>query len=211
MEADPIEAHLARVAEVARAPDPAVAGARLAALGRLIHAWNQRMNLTGHRTVEAIARRLVAPAAGLAAALPEPIGSVADLGSGAGIPGLPLALVRPGTRFVLVDSRERRHLFQREAIRALGLADQVEAVQRRAELPAPERFDLVISQAMAPPEQALGWMLGWVAPGGWLAIPVSDPVHAPPQPPGVNGARARPYRLPGDRRDRWVWLARARA
>ncbi len=208
MPSDAIAAHLARVAEYSGAPDPRDAGARLAALARLIHAWNQRLNLTGHPSVEAIARRLVAPAAGLASVLPETVEAIADLGSGAGIPGVPVALVRPHEPVTLVDSRERRHFFQRQAIRSLGLAGRVEALRQRAEVPPPRRFGLVLSQAMAPPDRALRWMTDWAIPGGWLALPLNRPADAPRPRAAVPPGEVVAYRLPGEGSDRWVWLAR---
>ena len=152
--------------------------------------------------------RLVAPAAALAGVLPQTAGPIADLGSGAGIPGLPLALVRPTAQVTLVDSRERRHFFQREAIRLLGLADRVEGRRQRVETAPPRPFQLVVSQAMASPEQALAWMRPWAAPGGFLALPVKNPGDAPRAPEGLRHMERIAYRLPGDATERWVWIAR---
>ena len=211
MPTDPIDDYLARVAELAGAPDPEEAGVRLGRLARLIHGWNLATNLTGHRTLESIARDLVGPAAGLASVLPDSPTRSVDLGSGAGIPGFPLVLVRPGQRVLLVEARERRHYFQREAIRVLGLEDRVEALRARAEHPPGERFGLVLAQAMAPPERALGWMLGWVEPGGWLVLPLGRPEHQPRMRSGVEHAELRRYRLPDESAERWVWVGRAAA
>ena len=90
---------------------------RLLQLAELLASWAPRMNLTGHRSADGIVRRLVLDAVALEPLLPA-ASRVADLGSGAGFPGLPLAVLREDTAFVLVESRERRHHFQRAEDRA---------------------------------------------------------------------------------------------
>jgi 16S rRNA (guanine527-N7)-methyltransferase len=184
-------------------------GHRAAPLSRLCHlldAWAQRMSLTGHRTPEAIARRLVLDALALERVLPE-APSLVDLGSGAGFPGLPIAIVRPACRVALVEARERRHHFQRAAVRELGLAN-VEPLRGRAELLEPQPHAIAIAQAMAEPGQAAAWLLRWVEPGGLVAIPGgADPSHVA-KPPGLEEERVAVYRVPLDGPQRTLWLAR---
>ena len=103
----------------------------LLALAALVERWGERINLTGHRGLEGILQGLVVESVALCGALPE-VESLVDLGSGAGFPGLPIAILRPECHVRLVDSRRRRHHFQREATRALGL-DNVDLVLGRAE------------------------------------------------------------------------------
>jgi 16S rRNA (guanine527-N7)-methyltransferase len=141
---------------------------RWTALALLLDRWSERINLTGHRGALAIAQRLLLEAAALSQVLP-PAATIADLGSGAGIPGLPLALCRPASRIQLIESRERRHHFQRAAIRDLGLSNAI-ALHGRAEALEVRPCEGVVAQAMAEPPQALGWMLPWVALNGWVAI-----------------------------------------
>ena len=83
-----------------------------------------------------------------------------DLGSGAGFPGLPIALLHPERTVTLVESRERRHHFQRAAVRELGIANAVLRLGR-AEVLFPEPSSLVMAQAMASPQQVVAWMLPW--------------------------------------------------
>ena len=150
-------------------------------LALLLDRWSQRINLTGHRSPLEIARRLLLEAAALCQVLPE-AESIADLGSGAGIPGLPIAICRPRCQVRLVESRERRHHFQRAAVRELGL-DNAVPLLGRAEAIEIHPSAGVIAQAMAQPERALRWMIPWAAPGGWIAVATSpaaaDRLHHP--------------------------------
>jgi 16S rRNA (guanine527-N7)-methyltransferase len=170
--------------------------------------WAARMNLTGHRSAESIARRLVLDALALGETLPDhPPASLADLGSGAGFPGLPLAIRWPRCRITLVDARERRHHFQRAAVRELGLAN-VAPVRGRIEDLAPLPNAVVVAQALAEPGRALAWMAPWVEPGGWLALPRSPRTQPPRGVPGFESIGSRPYRVPLGGPEREIWLAR---
>ncbi len=99
-------------------------------LARTLEAWGQRINLTGHRDLEAILLRLIADAMALHCKIPK-LESLADLGSGAGFPGLPFAILRPQTSITLVDARERRQHFQKAAARRIGEMAVAAPVQRR--------------------------------------------------------------------------------
>jgi 16S rRNA (guanine527-N7)-methyltransferase len=178
----------------------------LAELSLLLARWAARMSLTGHRDAEAIARRLVLDALALSTRLPE-VSSLVDLGSGAGFPGLPLALVRPACQVTLVESRERRHHFQRAAVRALRLGN-VEARRGRAEALPPTPHDLAIAQAMAEPARAARWLIPWVRPGGWLAIPGGESGPQVPELVGLDPAIVVSYAVPLGGPARTLWLAR---
>lgn len=94
--------------------------------------------------------------------------TVADIGSGAGLPGLVLAIVRPDLRVTLIEPLLRRTAFLSEASAALGL-DNVEVVRGRAEtLHGARRFDVVTSRAVAPLDRLLAWSMPLVAPEGAL-------------------------------------------
>ena len=168
--------------------------------------WSQRMNLTGHRTLEAIVDRLVLEACALASVLP-PLQSLADLGSGAGIPGIPVAILRGDCRVTLVESRERRHHFQRAVVRELELSN-VEPRLGRAEKLEPRPHSGAVAQAMAQPERALAWMLPWAEPGGLLLLPMAADA-LPPEHPELMPESSRSYRAPGGP-ERSLWIGRKR-
>jgi 16S rRNA (guanine527-N7)-methyltransferase len=152
--------------------------------------------------------RLVLDALALSRALPD-APSVADLGSGAGFPGLPLAIARPELRVLLVDARERRHHFQRAAIRSLGLGN-VRALRGRIEALAPEPAAIVVAQAVSAPAKVLTAMLPWAEPGGLVVIPGSETPPAPGEHPEILHSEIRPYRAPLGGPLRTVWIGKKR-
>jgi 16S rRNA (guanine527-N7)-methyltransferase len=123
--------------------------------------------LIGPREVPRLWDRHILNCAVLAAALPEE-GSVADIGSGAGLPGLVVAIARPGLRITLVEPLLRRTTFLSEVVDDLGL-DNVEVHRGRADALHGERtFDVVTSRAVAPLGRLLEWSMPLVAPEGAL-------------------------------------------
>jgi 16S rRNA (guanine527-N7)-methyltransferase len=107
-----------------------------------------------------------------------PPGRMADLGSGGGVPGLPLALQWPDTRVVLVESMERRVEFLRWAVEHCGLDERVQVFGSRAETLAENPadrggFDLVTARSFGPPATAAEIAAPLLRPGG--ALIVSEP------------------------------------
>jgi 16S rRNA (guanine527-N7)-methyltransferase len=112
-------------------------------------------------------------------ALADAIGGSADkfldLGSGAGVPGLALALAWPEAHGVLLDSQQRRCSFLERAIERLGLLDRLEVVCGRAEELArrPDlrgRFDLVVARAFGRPAVTAECSVGFLRGGGRLVV-----------------------------------------
>ncbi len=107
----------------------------------------------------------------LAAAFPPAAKTrVLDLGTGAGFPGLPLAIAYPETNFLLVDGTGKKIAFLQAAISTLGLGN-VTAVKGRAEdlgrMPVHHgKYDIVLARAVAKLSELAGWMLPFVRPGG---------------------------------------------
>ena len=108
--------------------------------------WNKRLNLTSLKDVEEIVVRHYCESLYLGSKLPREPLSVADLGSGAGFPGLPAAVLRPDIRMTLVESHARKCVFMREASRCIA---NVSVAEARAEGLA-EEFDWVLSRAVRP-------------------------------------------------------------
>jgi 16S rRNA (guanine527-N7)-methyltransferase len=93
------------------------------------------------------------------AALTELIASnrtVADVGSGAGLPGIPLALLRPDLQMTLIEPMLRRWTFLTETVEALGIADRVQVTRSRAE-DHQKSYDVVVARALAPLDRLIGW------------------------------------------------------
>jgi 16S rRNA (guanine527-N7)-methyltransferase len=189
--------------EAIPAPFPEQAPEQLAALAELVATWGERINLSGHRTPEQVCSRLVLEAAALLAALPE-LDSLADLGSGAGFPGLPIAVLRPEIEVVLVEARQRRHHFQRAAIRALGLSNARPLLGRIEELP-PVACSVALAQAVAPAARVAGLIQGWARPGGWIAIPATADAPLAAFPAELGAVREIHYQAPeGPRYKLWL-------
>ena len=111
---------------------------------QLLVRWNRVLNLTSIVNVEEMVVRHYCESLFLGLHLPlEPV-SVLDVGSGAGFPGIPMAILRPDCRFTLAESHQRKAVFLREASRALG---NVRVVARRAEQ-IEETFEWVVSRAV---------------------------------------------------------------
>jgi 16S rRNA (guanine527-N7)-methyltransferase len=82
--------------------------------------------------------------------------SVGDVGSGAGLPGIPLALLRPDLRVTLIEPLLRRSTFLAQTVEQLGIADRVQVVRSRAE-DHQQTYDVVVARAVAPLDRLIGW------------------------------------------------------
>jgi len=137
----------------------------------LIMRWNDRTNLTAIREVNAIIDRHLVECISCAHALPHEIPTLLDFGSGAGFPGIPIALCRPEIAVTLAESQGKKAAFLQEAARVLGLAVRVHA--GRAE-DMKTLFDCVAMRAVDRMQAAIIVASMLVRPGGWLAILTTD-------------------------------------
>jgi 16S rRNA (guanine527-N7)-methyltransferase len=140
----------------------------------LLRQWNEKINLTAVLDDEGMAVRHLLDSLMLLPDLGEPDAglSLIDVGSGAGLPGLPLKIARPGLRVVLLDSLAKRVRFLDEVIGTLGLQG-VAARHGRAEDAARdkdlrEQFDVATARAVAPLPALCEYCLPFVKPGGFF-------------------------------------------
>ncbi len=137
----------------------------------LILRWNARLNLTSIRTEESILSNHLAESVVCAIALPKGITSLLDFGSGAGLPGIPVALCRPEVAVTLAESQGKKAAFLQEAVRVLGIPATVHA--DRAET-LRTVFDCVTLRAVDGMPRAVAAAVRLVAPRGWLALMTTD-------------------------------------
>jgi 16S rRNA (guanine527-N7)-methyltransferase len=149
----------------------------------LVADWNPRVNLTGARTPAERVAILVAPVAPLAPNLEE--GRLIDVGSGNGSPGLVLALLRPDLSAILLEPRQRRWAFLREAARAVGRPDVDVRRQRHDGYEGPSAQTVSVRalslslHALAPLVAAGGRVLVWGVPPADDASFLTEPSPRP--------------------------------
>ncbi len=132
--------------------------------------------LIGPREADRLWDRHVLNSAVLSEVIPDG-SSVCDIGTGAGLPGIVVAIARPDITMTLVEPLLRRTTFLDEVVAELGLG-HVDVVRGRAEdLHGKRTFDVVTSRAVAPLERLLGWSMPLVAPTGALVAMKGRSVH----------------------------------
>lgn len=171
----------------------------LEAYFRLLTQWNAKINLTAlpldAPTDETFDRLLVEPL-GAAKQLPTHTPSVwFDLGSGGGSPAIPLKIARPALRLTMIESKERKSAFLREAVRALGLTDTTVETERFEVAAAKPEFianaDIVTVRAVKADTELFLTAGRMLKDGGRLLM--FRPAHSPsPDPPGFQ----RVYTVP---------------
>jgi 16S rRNA (guanine527-N7)-methyltransferase len=122
---------------------------RLSAHLDLLSKWQKSINLVGPATLADPWRRHVVDSGQLAPLIPEGARTLADLGSGAGFPGLVLAILRPALAVTLIESDARKAAFLIEAARTVSAAN-VTVLSTRAESAQAGTFDVITSRALAP-------------------------------------------------------------
>jgi len=139
-------------------------------LARRLHddlvSFGEQLGLVGPREIERLWTRHIINSA-LLAELCLP-GTLADVGSGAGFPGLVIAIARPDLQCTLIEPMERRATWLREEAARLGLSN-VEVVRARAQdVPDSEQFDTVTARAVSALRKLVPMTLPLVKPGGQL-------------------------------------------
>jgi 16S rRNA (guanine527-N7)-methyltransferase len=143
----------------------------------LLLKWNARTNLTAVRDPEEIVRRHFGESLFAARHLAPETSTLLDFGSGAGFPGLPIALFCPEIAVTLAESQNKKATFLREVIRTLNLNTEV-WFNRVETMPAHRQFQVVTLRAVDDMESALPAAIARIAPGGHLAL-LTTTAHAP--------------------------------
>ncbi|MEJ2345466.1 MAG: 16S rRNA (guanine(527)-N(7))-methyltransferase RsmG [Gammaproteobacteria bacterium] len=171
-----LEALLRRGLETLGLSLPDAAAERLLAYVALLGKWNRAYNLTAVREPQAMVTRHLLDSL---AVLPHLHGAtVADVGTGAGLPGLPLALASPERRFVLLDGNAKKCRFLTQAVAELAIPN-VTVVRARVEDYRPEQeFDTVICRAFATVAQMLALSGHLCARGGRVLAMKGQHPHA---------------------------------
>jgi 16S rRNA (guanine527-N7)-methyltransferase len=133
----------------------------------LLLRWNARVNLTAIRDEEGIVSRHFIESIACARALPAGICTLLDFGSGAGFPGIPIALCRPEIAVTLAESQGKKAAFLSEAVRVLGVSATVHSGRAEALRAV---FDCVTLRAVDRMQMAVQAAAPLVRPGGWLVL-----------------------------------------
>jgi 16S rRNA (guanine527-N7)-methyltransferase len=166
----------------------------------LLLKWNARINLTAVRKPEEIVRRHFMESIFASRQVPKKTKTLLDYGSGAGFPGIPLAICRPEIGVTLAESQGKKAAFLLEAVRTLGL--KAEVWPGRVEAMAAERvFDAVTLRAVEKMAVACRTAAERLAPGGWIAVFATTRTE-----PGIQKIKdiqwdAEPVRIPGSEQE----------
>ena len=145
------------------------ASAKIAEYAALLDRWNKTYNLTSVREIPRIVSLHLLDSLALLPYLHA--GTLLDVGSGAGLPGIPVAVMRPDLQVTLLDANSKKSAFQQQAIIELGL-DNVAVVCRRVEqYQVPAGFSQIVSRAFSELADFVGLTGHLLAEGGrWLAM-----------------------------------------
>ena len=145
----------------------------LAYLG-LLARWNRSYNLTAVRDPAIMVRRQLLDSLSILPWVDQ--GPVLDVGTGAGLPGIPLAIARPDQNFSLLDSNGKKTRFVTQVVGELGLAN-VEVIRSRVEqLDRPQHYARIISRAFATLAEMVEKTAPLLAPEGcWLGMKGTEP------------------------------------
>ena len=195
----PIEVALRRGAqEILGAPLTTEQASQFIKYLELLSKWQKVQRLVGSSKPASIVEDLLLDSLLFARVFPAPPRTIMDLGSGAGLPGIPLSIVLPEARVTLVEARQKRASFLSTAVRELGL-HTASVMNSRAEALLPEferSFHAVVMRCAGPLVDALPFASRFVLPGG--VVVASGPPMPEPLSEGEWIKVARPGRG-GDR------------
>lgn len=182
----------------AKVPLPEAALDAFVVWATLLERWNGKIKLTTVTDPRGVAERHLLDAS-LVAIDPLPGERLVDIGAGAGVPGLPVAILRPDLHVTLVERIAKKVAFLRAAVDALSLGN---ATVERADLAdlAGRGFDRAVCRALMPPADFLAAARPAVRPGGAIGVMVARREEIPAGAEGV----VRHVVLPSDGAERFV-------
>jgi len=124
----------------------------------LLSRWNQKISLTTIEETDEILRLHFGESFFARESVPIKDGRLADVGSGAGFPGIPLAIICPALEVTLIESNTKKAAFLSEVIRSLNLSHVAVIRSRMEEIPKNlEKFDFITARAFGTPDDLLSW------------------------------------------------------
>lgn len=130
---------------------------KLATLVELLAKWNNALNLTAIREIDKMVVLHILDSAVVSPLISDKGKNIADVGTGAGFPGLVLAILNPQKHFTLIDSVAKKLSFVRTAMVSLGLKNVTIINDRCENIKVEQKFDCILSRAFAPLCKIIEW------------------------------------------------------
>jgi 16S rRNA (guanine527-N7)-methyltransferase len=149
---------------------------RLRKYERLLREWNERVNLVSRKDIDRLVGYHFLDSLTASALIPQG-STVCDVGSGGGLPGIPLKLVRDDIRLALVESTGKKARFLELAVSELKLGSTIVRAER-AESMSGLKFDVVLSRLVGKTDEVAKWVARLLNPGGRIILYKSATVEA---------------------------------
>lgn len=172
---------------------------RMVAYLAMLERWNRVYNLTAIRDSNRMVAQHILDSLVVLTHFPDNVNRVLDVGSGGGLPGVPIAIARPDLQILLLDSNHKKTTFLRQAAIELGLENVTVETQRVESFMPSVLFDVVISRAFADLAEFARLAGHLIAPGGCLVAMKGVYPHEEltQLPPAFTAAEILPLKVPG--------------